>query len=943
MSSSEKTTGSPSASQSSVLGTYPHLAHYIFQLLSSATPSPTRATLHPLSISSSGESDEEDTGASTTADQDEQQDDRTAVTQKEKVELTTPKKKISNGDMDTPNNLDREALVKRVVDLLDNDEEDQVKTVLKAYLGELGKDEILMDQVCLDCMHRRRDDKENVPYNPSLTPARMRGSPATTAVPLRPYTPSRVPSFRALTPLGRPQSPSSASFLPGSGANTPTIPHTASSLSRPAEAGLSPSTSSSALPSSSSAGSPGLSPRMLNAKAASFSPSPRVVSATTLSKTAMPSPSDPWKDIPTEPVRSASPFGAVGPPMMTRSSSNLAIAAPLFSDQSSPFHSPLGTPNRGNIKIPDVFASPALLQRTSSRNLIPDDDDDDEFSPFGSSLPKLHHHDSQNHGLNHGAKPFEPFGNLQTPAGTPGLSDNGAPFDSPSLVDAGDGSEPYDDAGSGMTPLDVLASVFSSVPRSELEDALHRSGYDFESAMAMLVAAHTLPRSGSSTPQRVASPRPLLGIGGRGAMPLNQHAPREGYFNQGGRSYSGNMSPGLSGTRSPGVGPTRMCRYFLAGECRRSDCRFSHDLDRALCRFWLRGHCAKGPNCEFLHQLPNGLDPNALSSAMSRLEMSNDGPEQFSPNSHHPPDEFPDLHKGRGGGGTRGGRFDPTRNRFANAVKRNPVPLHSPSLQITGARHSPLHHPAYSPSTISEPRLAPVAVPRPSHRIKLRPPTLLPTLRTGSSTNEQYLTARATAIRLGQARNACLARAADAFRRGDGAAAKRFSREGKTLNERMLQESASAAEALIRERMIEVQKTVRERDPMWSDDPLDRLVRGRECGGGLGVILGVASTKVAVGQPLSAEERTECIVDLHTLHGNEGADLAGNFLAELERENYHGLAYLVVGEEKHVASQDPLRGASKIRLASSVKQFLAEWSYPWNESGGVICVDPCRS
>ena len=24
----------------------------------------------------------------------------------------------------------------------------------------------------------------------------------------------------------------------------------------------------------------------------------------------------------------------------------------------------------------------------------------------------------------------------------------------------------------------------------------------------------------------------------------------------------------------------------------------SHDLDRALCRFWLRGHCAKGPNCE---------------------------------------------------------------------------------------------------------------------------------------------------------------------------------------------------------------------------------------------------------------------------------------------------------------------------------------------------------
>ena len=27
---------------------------------------------------------------------------------------------------------------------------------------------------------------------------------------------------------------------------------------------------------------------------------------------------------------------------------------------------------------------------------------------------------------------------------------------------------------------------------------------------------------------------------------------------------------------------------------------YSHDLDRALCRFWLRGHCAKGPNCEYV-------------------------------------------------------------------------------------------------------------------------------------------------------------------------------------------------------------------------------------------------------------------------------------------------------------------------------------------------------
>ena len=138
-------------------------------------------------------------------------------------------------------------------------------------------------------------------------------------------------------------------------------------------------------------------------------------------------------------------------------------------------------------------------------------------------------------------------------------------------------SEENLETGAGMTPLDVLCSIFTSVPRFELEDALHRSGYDFEGAVAILVSQLTtnLPRSGSSTPQRISSPRPLLGVGGRGAMATMQPGPRDGYYQQGGRSFSGgNLSPGFPGARSPGGPGTRMCRYYLAGECRRSDCRF---------------------------------------------------------------------------------------------------------------------------------------------------------------------------------------------------------------------------------------------------------------------------------------------------------------------------------------------------------------------------------
>lgn len=130
-----------------------------------------------------------------------------------------------------------------------------------------------------------------------------------------------------------------------------------------------------------------------------------------------------------------------------------------------------------------------------------------------------------------------------------------------------------------MTPLDVLQSVFTSLPAGELEEALDRSNYDFEGAMAILIAQNG-GRSGQSTPQRVASPGPRPPfqrvVSGGGGPP----------FMQGGR-VGGTISPryGMSGTRSPGPGippnggimvvnGQRVCRYFLAGECRRADCRF---------------------------------------------------------------------------------------------------------------------------------------------------------------------------------------------------------------------------------------------------------------------------------------------------------------------------------------------------------------------------------
>ena len=47
-----------------------------------------------------------------------------------------------------------------------------------------------------------------------------------------------------------------------------------------------------------------------------------------------------------------------------------------------------------------------------------------------------------------------------------------------------------------------------------------------------------------------------------------------------------------------------ICKYFLRGNCRMgTNCNFRHTKDNAvMCKHWLRGLCKKGDHCEFLHE-----------------------------------------------------------------------------------------------------------------------------------------------------------------------------------------------------------------------------------------------------------------------------------------------------------------------------------------------------
>ncbi|KZT09906.1 uncharacterized protein LAESUDRAFT_694399 [Laetiporus sulphureus 93-53] len=818
------------------------------------------------------------------------------------------------------------ALVGKVTALLNSEREDDLKQLLKDTFGSIDEEEVsnahqshravtavtplCLEQHVLDLMHKHRDDVDNVPFH-FLTPTRRpisrpssRASTHSARLVPRPDTPNSAPSSPLAMIFRRPHTPltsplgvhqQATSYMTARGespSTSPLITHAQFTASLPA--------------------SPISSPRSLNAKASEFKPIQRPLSAASSNPGSLaqlrgdtPSP-DLWGTVPGRPT------------------SKLAITAPL---------------------MPESALFPRALTPSSSlrSSMRPDEqsDEEDPFDPFAASnVPRS----------------FHPVGSeSDTQWSTPSLS----PDDPRNAAQAAGGeqapnaqaqTEEMDPEAAamltdGMTPFDVLSSVFgATLAPSELEEALANNAYDFERAMTWLVDRQMNNPPVASGPPRIQS------MGNRVVVVSREGA--AGVFKGGRGGFAANVPAMRNGQRlvngRPVPGGNRVCRYFLAGECLRADCRFSHDLERALCRFWLRGTCAKGENCEFLHHLPNDIDVSGLAHAMGRVEINATTPERSAS-----PEDFPSLNhaantaeqnrNGRGGYryGPGNSAYDPGRTRFAAAVKR-PAPValpNGPTVQspkdpaLILARREAMGPAAEHPTTI--------VAPKPSPRIKLRPPTLLPTLPTGESISNLYMAYRSRALRLGAARNACLSRAADAWRRGDGAAAKRFSREGHDLNAKMSAEMVDAAGKLVRERARLAEQAVRSRGASWSDDYGDRTARGRICGANLGVCLGIASQSVGgEATKLTPEERTEVMLDLHGLHAAEATDVLEEFLLALEREHFYGLAYLVVGEEKHTGTQDPSRGASRQRLATGVREWLHMWGYPWSERDGVICVDP---
>ncbi|TIC03634.1 DUF1771-domain-containing protein [Wallemia mellicola] len=437
-----------------------------------------------------------------------------------------------------------------------------------------------------------------------------------------------------------------------------------------------------------------------------------------------------------------------------------------------------------------------------------------------------------------------------------------------------------EDVGNGMTPLDVLWTIFapSGITYDELESTLIGNSFDFELTLNELSERRSLA-----------------------AIAMAQKAP-----------------PNNLSQRHQNPAGGRVCRYYLAGECRRSDCRFSHDIERALCRFWLRGNCIK-QNCDFLHQLPPKQEVESTLSNMFETNASIIAEEEKEKATkvQSVEEAFPGLHKAHSA--TSQKQYTP---RWSTAVKVNQP------IQNKPTRANPVE--SLKKASTSKPRSSP--------RIRLRQPTLLPTLPTGSTLNSLYMSYRNSSISLGTARNSLLSKAADAYRKGDGAAAKEFSKEAHELNERMMGENAKAAGNLVKERRKAIQEAIvaGAGTAGYEGDETGRRSRGKACGNGLGVVLGMAAREGLT----SADERMESVLDLHGLHSSEATEVLEEFLLALEREHFLGIAYVIVGETKHTGTQDPLRGASKQRLNAGVKEFLDKWGYPFIEIDATTLAKP---
>ncbi|KAJ9071290.1 hypothetical protein DSO57_1038358 [Entomophthora muscae] len=324
----------------------------------------------------------------------------------------------------------------------------------------------------------------------------------------------------------------------------------------------------------------------------------------------------------------------------------------------------------------------------------------------------------------------------------------------------------------GELPIDFLVKMFTTLPKSYIEEQFEASGYDFEATMTALILAH-----GNQLPEQVA---PLA------TEPVEEKK-------------------------------VQVCRHFLEGQCFRKDCWFRHDLDGTICKFWLRGGCLNGTACRFLHQ----VDTNTIVDKMQELKVT----EVKKPKVHLKSERaFPAL---ASSAAEVRGFFDSGPEKaegYDRVIKVQRIKDKMPWIPTDIIQHYLASSWYYEPTTLTllakrypQPRnfkpnvmQAPAKAPIQAHnkaipahkkietRAKQVPKSAenLPWIATGITVGQVYQRFREEAARLARTRNGYFERARTNYLNGKKDVAKKLSLEGQALNLKMKEQHRLAAKAI---------------------------------------------------------------------------------------------------------------------------------------------------
>lgn len=105
-----------------------------------------------------------------------------------------------------------------------------------------------------------------------------------------------------------------------------------------------------------------------------------------------------------------------------------------------------------------------------------------------------------------------------------------------------------------MSPEQLLKAIFTDLQEDEVQKAFEENHYDIDATMEWLLQRHQHgsppPPPPPPTPTTPSKPVPPT------VFPYQPHHKRQ------------------------------VCRHFLAGECYRKDCWYSHELEAKVCKFW---------------------------------------------------------------------------------------------------------------------------------------------------------------------------------------------------------------------------------------------------------------------------------------------------------------------------------------------------------------------